>query len=486
MRSWGKNFGFCGNKDKRGETTQQVTVFKRTPKEVLGACKRVRNMKVGNFRFVDEQLKLGAHTGNEFTIVLRNVVHISPGSTEKSIETLVKESCKSLKTNGFINYYGMQRFGNGAIGTHEVGRMVIAQEWDKVCAALLLPNPFEDERTKKAHIAALNEADVNKLPFRCRIERSVMNSLGTEQPNDWLGAVMRLDRTTRNLYVHAFQSHMWNTVVSRRFRKYGLKVFPGDLIHAGSAEENYNVRIITEEEVERMEITQILMPMVGSMTRFPQNKMKDLYTELFKELKLDESIFVGLDKQWNVKGSYRSMIVRPENFEYKIKRYNDPTDCLLTDRPFFDEDTEKDCSEPTGKHLAVELKFFLPKGAFATMCIRELTKAKTTSHFFKSKNHLKPGDSAPKKKESEPKKPAAETTMNNENSEHATEDDEESKKEATHKIKITKEASQSEPMKLGMEEVPQPVPMKVDMNEPDPMTLDTQETQQAKVEGNKN
>merc|ERR1719285_832356 len=144
-----------------------------------------------------------------------------------------------------------------------------------------------------------------------------MNSLGGESPNDWLGALLKLDRSTRNLYVHAFQSYMWNTIVSRRIRKYGLKVLPGDLVHASGGEENYNVRIIPEEEVGSVDITQVLMPMVGSMTRFPENEIKELYSEFFKELKLDESIFAGLEKQWNAKGSYRAMVVRPENFEYE-------------------------------------------------------------------------------------------------------------------------------------------------------------------------
>jgi len=485
MRSYGRNFGFCGNKDKRGETTQQVTVFRRTPKEILGASKRMRNLKVGNFRFVDEQLKLGAHCGNEFLIVLRNVVHTSPESTEKNIEADVKEACENLKANGFINYYGMQRFGNSAVGTHEVGKMVVKQEWDKVCAAILLPQPFEEACVKDARLEAFNEANVNKLPRWCRIERSVMHSLGSEQPNDWLGALMRLDRSTRNLYVHAFQAYMWNTVVSRRFRKYGVQVLPGDLVHTADGEENFDVRIITEKEVESVDITQVLMPVVGSMTRFPENETKDLYTEFFKEVKMDPSIFTGLEKQWNVKGSYRSFVLRPKKFGYTIKRYNAPEDCLLEDRPFFDDDNEKDCAEPTGKHLAVVLKFRLPNGAFATMLIRELTKTSSTSNFFKSKNHAKSGHSPSKKMESKAEEPTTETALKADKLDDAPEGG--NKSGDGQLAKDSGEASKSEPMKVDKSEVPQPELVEVETKEtPEPMNVDTKETEKSEVDVLKN
>jgi len=486
MRSYGRNFGFCGNKDKRGETTQQVTVFRRTPKEILGASRRMRNIKVGNFRFVEEQLKLGAHGGNEFVIVLRNVVHTSPESTEKNIEEEVKQACENLKTTGFINYYGMQRFGNSAVGTHEVGKMVVKQEWDKVCAAILLPQPFEDEHVKDARLEAFNEANVNKLPRYCRIERSVMHSLGSEQPNDWLGALMRLDRSTRNLYVHAFQAYMWNIIVSRRFRKYGLKVLPGDLVHTAEGEENFDVRTITEKEVETMDITQVLMPVVGSMTRFPENEIKELYTEFFKEVKMDPSIFAGLEKQWNVKGSYRSFVLRPEKFEYSIKRYNDPEDCLLTDRPFFKDDDEKDRSEPTGKHLAIVLKFRLPNGSFATMVIRELTKNNSTANFFKSKNHAKSSNSQSKLVENRAAEPETENALKVDKLEHAS-GDVGSKPGDGGLPKDMEEASKSEPVKVDKSEVPQPEVMNVETKEiPEPMSVDTKETEKSEVDAAKN
>merc|ERR1712096_461242 len=124
--------------------------------------------------------------------------------------------------------------------------------------------------------------------------------------------------------------------------------------------ENSKVRIITEEEVGNIDITQVLMPVMGGFTRLPQNETKNLYSEFFEENALDQSVFKALVNQWRVEGSYRPIIIRPEKFEYTIKRYNSDEDCLLKNRPFFEGDEEKYSSETLGKLLALVLKFRLP------------------------------------------------------------------------------------------------------------------------------
>ena len=40
----------------------------------------------------------------------------------KGIENVVKQSIASLQDTGFVNYFGMQRFGTSIIPTHHVGR----------------------------------------------------------------------------------------------------------------------------------------------------------------------------------------------------------------------------------------------------------------------------------------------------------------------------------------------------------------------------
>lgn len=37
----------------------------------------------------------------------------------------VLSSCSSIKENGFINYFGLQRFGTGSAATHQVGKLLL-------------------------------------------------------------------------------------------------------------------------------------------------------------------------------------------------------------------------------------------------------------------------------------------------------------------------------------------------------------------------
>lgn len=68
---------------------------------------------------------------NRLTREIRNVA----GATQEIIE----ESLKHLKANGFINYYGMQRFGTGSISTHTVGQHVLKGDWKEAINLILKP-----------------------------------------------------------------------------------------------------------------------------------------------------------------------------------------------------------------------------------------------------------------------------------------------------------------------------------------------------------
>lgn len=39
------------------------------------------------------------------------------------------------------------------------------------------------------------------------------------------------------MYLHSYQSLIWNKVVSRRVREFGLRVLPGDLVEVEAAKE---------------------------------------------------------------------------------------------------------------------------------------------------------------------------------------------------------------------------------------------------------
>ena len=111
------NVYFAGNKIQRSLTTQKMSIKHElvNPKKLVRAVKSIRNKKienknfcpkfsVGNFKYEKVKPNLEDFKGNKFKIVLRNV--------KQSQETVAK-AMLTLKENGFINYFGEQRFGQG-------------------------------------------------------------------------------------------------------------------------------------------------------------------------------------------------------------------------------------------------------------------------------------------------------------------------------------------------------------------------------------
>jgi tRNA(Glu) U13 pseudouridine synthase TruD len=51
---------------------------------------------------------------------------------------------ENLKKNGFINYFGMQRFGTYNVRTHQIGIENLHQNWIKVAHLILSQHPDGD------------------------------------------------------------------------------------------------------------------------------------------------------------------------------------------------------------------------------------------------------------------------------------------------------------------------------------------------------
>ena len=57
-------------------------------------------MHVGNFVYVNKEIRLGDLSGNRFELVIRNI-----DRTDEELQPVLE----AFKETGFINYFGMQR-----------------------------------------------------------------------------------------------------------------------------------------------------------------------------------------------------------------------------------------------------------------------------------------------------------------------------------------------------------------------------------------
>ena len=64
LRVHPRAFGVGGTKDRRGVTVQRATAFRIAPARLAGLNPRLRGLRLGNFEFAEEQMRLGDLQGN--------------------------------------------------------------------------------------------------------------------------------------------------------------------------------------------------------------------------------------------------------------------------------------------------------------------------------------------------------------------------------------------------------------------------------------
>lgn len=149
-----RNFSFAGNKDKRAITTQMFAVWRTPPRAIWKVVTdynrrsrfAVQQMHVGHFSFSPEPLKLGDLSGNHFEILLRNVrlVKEDGGDDQEDFEQLkvnVDNSLETVREQGFLNYFGMQRFGSHKVDSHKLGILILKKDFKALVEAILVERP---------------------------------------------------------------------------------------------------------------------------------------------------------------------------------------------------------------------------------------------------------------------------------------------------------------------------------------------------------
>jgi tRNA pseudouridine13 synthase len=262
---------------------------------------------------------------------------------------------------GFINYFGLQRFGTGNISTHLTGAALLSGDWEKAIGHILSPSSSTREDLKNALNIYLKEGNakgaLKVLPRGNAVQRSVLQVLAKQDGNSCLAdALLSLPRNLKMIYIHAFQSYIWNKMASKRINmQETLSVMPGDLVLVRKTMERNrgkligkkrNAKSLYEKEeddctvefeddfVDPHEVTvddcekdlysleDIVLPVPGSKVLIT-GYAEDIYQSILDEFGIRQ-------KSHNFKefllesfpGTYRHLICKPWNFEYVVKRYD--------------------------------------------------------------------------------------------------------------------------------------------------------------------
>lgn len=401
---------YAGTKDKRGKTSQLFCMRKREPEKIARAAERLFNIHVGNFSFKPETLKLGVLKGNRFRIALRHIT---------ADKETIDQSLTSLKENGFINYYGLQRFGNNAtIPTYEIGLALIKGQFREAVELIMKPRDGEAHFMKAVREHWWRHRDAAaalKMLFKTNtgIEAKLLVGLSKHGANDFVNALESIPRNMRLMYIHAYQSLIWNEVASRRV-KLGLKVLSGDLVYVDEANQMPNeeeelildvdadagdaenedkvnekepieevsrfktmVKPLTAEDSGKYTIFDIVLPLPGHDISYPTNECGKWYEERLAKDELTSEKLKQKQKAYSLTGAYRKFIVKPDKLSWELTSYESETDNLIQSDL---EEMKKEANPETakGELQALVVDFCLPSSTYATMVLREILKEDTS------------------------------------------------------------------------------------------------------------
>ena len=484
--------GYAGMKDKRGVTAQFCTLHKKTPMDVLKVNRswdddrndrgiRGRGggggktgsgralMRVGHFQYVPKEVRLGMLSGNRFNIALRNVTtkdvydNSSSNDGSKCIEDIdrcrmhdmavvkrLETAVDSLRANGFVNYFGTQRFGKFG-DTHMVGVAVLAGNYELACDIIMRGGSddngqknnvsvekdgagssvlwkreenslqkevreiwtrrFEGLNVKEEGIIKKDDKDnikksnengndkdnkettsiadrMNNAEWMCATklskmlgrfmlcETSIIEAL-RRQPRDYKRAFECIPARMRSMFLHSYQSYLWNKVTSCRIRECGGKkddLIIGDLVLVKNKDENKisadtavmgntnehgkseesstvckirsvrtevknhgsrvkTVHAVIQEDIDQRlyNISDLCLPLVGPKVVYPKNFTGNLFDKMLAEDGLSRDHFSKFkDREIALKGDYRRVICRPTDVDFAIVSYfGDPFQPLL-------------------------------------------------------------------------------------------------------------------------------------------------------------
>jgi tRNA pseudouridine13 synthase len=345
-----KDVGFAGIKDKRALTAQFVT-FPAEGVRAKGAdVKAIDGVRVIPEAFVGDRLRPGSSAGNFFEIRVRDP---RPDRMDP-IEAL--EELGAL--GGAPNFYGYQRFGTVRPITHIVGRALAKGDlWGALMEFLARPFEGEPPDAFAARMELYEGGDFAKAlsayPRRLRFERIALRALN-RNPSDPLGAFRRLPHGLRRLFVEAYQSYLFNRVLSERIRRgLGLQfVEEGDLVSPLAADglPHGEPEPVRDPEAANLAIEEgracLVIPVFGYAVRLSEGAQGEIERGILREEGISlKSFYIGAMPEASCAGKYRRALL--------------PITDLRCERL-----GEGD----------LKFKFFLTREGYATAVMRELIK----------------------------------------------------------------------------------------------------------------
>ena len=334
-----KRFSYAGMKDRRALTSQQVS-YRGPLHDLIG--REIPRLRILHPHRVSKPIVPGALGGNRFTIIVRDIAHEA-----EELSRRVKRTQEEIThTGGVLNFFGPQRFGIMRPNTHLVGKQIILEDYEQAVQILL-------ENGKSAEITGQIPDDATHGSY----ERAIIHYLN-KHPGEYKDSLQILPKDLVRLYIHAYQSYIFNLAISERVTQ-GISLqepILGDYTMPITG-EIHTVRPVTQASLPKVRRAvakgthKLVIPIIGYDFEHInlEGVMGELYQSILESEKISPSQF-RLSKMpaLSSRGTFRALLVNPRSFKVRV----------LTD----EGDTP------------LQVQFDLPKGSYASVILREFIK----------------------------------------------------------------------------------------------------------------
>jgi tRNA pseudouridine13 synthase len=206
-----RRISYGGLKDKHALTTQFVTIHHGPRKPLSQKSFELLYLGQVNGPFTASDID-----GNRFTIVMRDM-------TAEEVER-AKVAADDVRRDGLPNYFDDQRFGSLGFSGDWIAKEWCLGNWERTLW-LALADPHPDDRSDdKKQKAILRDHWGRWVECKQALDRSHTRSIVTFLADkeaagkliDFRGAFCNLNIDLRGLYLSAFQSALWNRMLTQR------------------------------------------------------------------------------------------------------------------------------------------------------------------------------------------------------------------------------------------------------------------------------
>ncbi len=325
--------GYGGLKDRHAVAYQFVTIPRGPRRDLQG-----RGWRLEYLGQVSSPMNKARLRGNLFEIIVREV--------DRSEEELARE-VEAVTRYGIPNYFDEQRFGAVRHGRGFAAREAVCGNYERALYLLLVEgSQYEYQRTAsfreclRRHWPRVAPClDLAPSPW----ERRLLEFLSSHRPSKrtFKRAFALVDSEYLLLLAQAYQAYLWNEILKLYLLRRGLVHFRLPYLLG----ELYFYRELPPEESE---LFTLKLPLPSPRLRLSE-RWRDLYQEVLRREGIEDlSRLRTLVRGLVFKTYPREAVVFPREMSF---RFEDPR--------------------------TVRLRFFLPRGSYATLVLKRLFRAGT-------------------------------------------------------------------------------------------------------------